>query len=95
MSEFTINLKAYMKCKKDAEKAGVDVSLWPDPDDAMTEEIIRDFNTAEYYTLKAKADFFGLDTSKWVDPNKPTKKFKCPINYEGCVRPCGSYGCGG
>lgn len=22
-------------------------------------------------------------------------KFKCPINYEGCTKYCGSYGCGG
>jgi hypothetical protein len=92
---FTINLKAYLKCKSDAEKAGVDVSLWSDLDEKITEEIIREFNTAEYYTLKAKASLFGLDTSKWVDPDKPVKKFKCPINYEGCNQYCGSYGCGG
>lgn len=27
--------------------------------------------------------------------SKPKNGWKCPINYEGCVKYCGSYGCGG
>jgi len=42
---------------------------------------------------------YGLPpkTMKMIDDAlgiKP-KKFKCPIDYEGCKQYCGSYGCGG
>ncbi len=37
------------------------------------------------HTLKIIDDALGI---------KP-KKFKCPIDYKGCTKFCGSYGCGG
>lgn len=95
MGIYETNIKAYYKAKKEAEKAGIDTSTWPELDDTIAEELIREFDTEQYYMFKSKAEFMGLDTSKWVDPTKPTKKFKCPIDYEGCTKFCGSYGCGG
>jgi hypothetical protein len=47
----------------------------------------------DWVVSKAKVDWLCIAKDA-IELVKKADGFKCPINYEGCTKNCGSYGCG-